>query len=106
MLTPMPFHLGSISIQAIGQRQQLVNSCRYLCRGLPREEYLTFLERLLALARQNAKETTQLASINADWRDFQGTPAKEEDRANEILVTDYIRVLNQSGWEETHISFT
>ena len=71
--------------------------------GLSREEYLTFLERLFALAHRNAKETAQLAFINADWRDFQGTPARKEDRANAILVTDYIRILNQSGWKETHI---
>ncbi len=35
--------------------------------GLAREEYLTFLERLFALACQNAKQTTQMAFINADW---------------------------------------
>ena len=71
--------------------------------GFSREEYLSFLERLFALAHQNAKKTTQLAFINADWRDFQGTPAREEERANAILVTDYIRALNRSGWGETHI---
>ena len=44
-----------------------------------------------------------MAFINADWRDFQNTPAKNETRVNSILINDYLRILNQSGWEETHI---
>ena len=44
--------------------------------GCSREEYLSFLEYLFALAHENAKKTTQLAFINADWRDFQSTPAR------------------------------
>ena len=36
-------------------------------------------------------------------RDFQSTPAKNENRVNSILINDYLRILNQSGWEETHI---
>ena len=44
-----------------------------------------------------------LAFINADWRDFQNTPTKNEIRVNSILVNDYLRILNQSGWQETHI---
>ena len=41
--------------------------------------------------------------INADWRDFQNTPAKNETRENSILISDYLRVLNKCGWQETHI---
>ena len=44
-----------------------------------------------------------MALINADWRDFQGTPAKDEVRANAILIYDYLRILRESGWEETHV---
>ena len=56
-----------------------------------------------SLAHLNAKKGTRMAFINADWRDFQGTPAKDETRANSILINDYLRILGQSGWEETHI---
>jgi hypothetical protein len=53
-----------------------------------------------------------MAFINADWpparlrlgeRDFQNTPAKNETRVNSILINDYLRILDQSGWQETHI---
>ena len=81
--------------------------------ALSKAEYLKFLESFFALAHQNTEETTQMAFINADWpparslrlgeRDFQGTPAKEETRQNSILIGDYLRILHQSGWEETHI---
>ncbi|MBU1904402.1 MAG: hypothetical protein KJ573_12525, partial [Proteobacteria bacterium] len=33
----------------------------------------------------------------------QNTPAKNETRVNSILINDYLRILNQSGWQETHI---
>ena len=45
--------------------------------GLPKKEYLQFLEAFFALLKQNAKKTTRLAFINADWRDFQNKPAAE-----------------------------
>jgi hypothetical protein len=35
--------------------------------GLPKKEYLEFLEAFFALLKQNAKKTTRLAFINADW---------------------------------------
>jgi len=44
-----------------------------------------------------------MALINADWRDFQNTPAKNEIRVNSILIDDYLNILNKSGWEHTHI---
>jgi len=96
--------------------------------GLSKERYLEFLESFFSLAHLNAKKTTQMAFINADWparhrsrpkeavspaqgfrsgeaggRDFQNTPAKNETRVNSILINDYLRILNQSGWQETHI---
>ena len=71
--------------------------------GLSKEKYLEFLENFFALAHQNTKKSTQMALINADWRDFQGTPARNEVRANAILIKEYLRILEQSGWEETHI---
>jgi hypothetical protein len=71
--------------------------------GLSKKKYLEFLENFFALAHLNAKNTKQIAFINADWRDFQSTPAKNEIRENSILINDYLRILNQSGWQETHI---
>ncbi|MFH1951419.1 MAG: ParB N-terminal domain-containing protein, partial [Pseudomonadota bacterium] len=71
--------------------------------GLTKEKYLEFLENFFSLAHVDAKKTTQMAFINADWRDFQNTPARNETRVNSILINDYLRILNQSGWQETHI---
>ena len=71
--------------------------------GMSKANYLKFLENFFALAHLNAKKSTQMAFINADWRDFQSTPAKNETRENSILINDYLRILDQSGWQETHI---
>ncbi len=71
--------------------------------GLPKKEYLEFLEAFFALLKQNAKKTTRLAFINADWRDFQNKPAKEESHEESILIDDYLSILNKTGWQHTHI---
>ena len=71
--------------------------------GMSKANYLKFLESFFAPAHLNAKKSTQMAFINADWRDFQNTPAKNETRVNSILINDYLWILNQSGWQETHI---
>ena len=71
--------------------------------GLSKENYLKFLKDFFALAHLNAKTDTQLAFINADWRDFQNTPAAEEDRETSIFIDDYLRILNKTGWQHTHI---
>ena len=71
--------------------------------GLPKKEYLEFLEAFFALLKQNAKKTTRLAFINADWRDFQNKPAAEESGKGAILIDDYLRILNKTGWQHTHI---
>jgi len=71
--------------------------------GMSKANYLKFLKSFFALAHSNAKKSTQMAFINADWRDFQNTPAKNETRVNSILINDYLWILNQSGWQETHI---
>ncbi|MBN1907865.1 MAG: transcriptional regulator, partial [Deltaproteobacteria bacterium] len=71
--------------------------------NLTREEYLNFLERFFKLANENSKKGTRLAMVNADWRDFQGKPAIEETRGTSILITDYCRLMEKSGWEVTHI---
>ncbi|MEA3417328.1 MAG: DNA methyltransferase [Thermodesulfobacteriota bacterium] len=71
--------------------------------GLPKKEYLEFLEAFFALLKQNAKKTTRLAFINADWRDFQNKPAAEESGKGAILIDNYLRILNKTGWRHTHI---
>ncbi len=70
---------------------------------MTRDGYLNFLERFFMLAHENSKKTTTLALINADWRDFQNTAASDETRDRSILINDYLHILNQSGWQETHI---
>ena len=71
--------------------------------GLPKKEYLEFLESFFALLKQNTKKRTKLAFINADWRDFQGKPAAEESHEASILIDDYLSILNKTGWQHTHI---
>jgi site-specific DNA-adenine methylase len=43
--------------------------------GLSKKAYLEFLEAFFVLLKRNVKKTTRFAFINADWRDFQNTPA-------------------------------
>jgi hypothetical protein len=71
--------------------------------GLRREAYLDFLGRFFKLAHENSKKSTILAFINADWRDFQNTPAIDETGDQSIFIDEYIRFLRKSGWVETHI---
>jgi len=65
-------------------------------------EYEKFLERFFLLAHQNVKETTRMAFLNADWRDFQSTPALKENPDNSITIFDYHRLLSETGWKVTH----
>ncbi len=71
--------------------------------GLPKKEYLEFLEAFFALLKLNTKKTTRLAFINADWRDFQNKAATEETGKGAILIDDYLCILNRTGWQHTHI---
>ena len=68
-----------------------------------RGEYMDFLERFFRLANENSKDGTRLAMINADWRDFQGTPAMDETRKTSILMPDYYSLMENAGWECRHI---
>jgi len=70
---------------------------------LPRKEYLEFFGNFFALMRKNTKKTVRLAFINADWRNFQNKPAIAEDPINSIFINDYLRILNKTGWQHTHI---
>jgi hypothetical protein len=73
---------------------------------LSKPDYLDFLERFFRLAHENSKKDTSLAMINADWRDFQNTPAKDEIRKNSILMNDYLDVMKKSGWEEIQVMWS
>jgi len=71
--------------------------------GLSRNDYLTFLAAFFELLKHHVKKKTRLAFINADWRDFQNTPAIEETHKGGILIDDYLEILNKTGWYHTHI---
>jgi len=71
--------------------------------GLGREVYLDFLGRFFKLAHENSKKSTILAFINADWRNFQNTPAMDETGDQSIFIDEYIRLIRKSGWKVTHI---
>ena len=55
------------------------------------------------LAHKNVKETTWMAFLDADWRDFQNIPASSEIPGGSILIDDYLGILNNTGWKRTHI---
>jgi hypothetical protein len=71
--------------------------------GLSRNDYLDFLEAFFARMKKHVKKKTRLAFINADWRDFQNTPAMAEKHKGGILIDDYLEILNKTGWYHTHI---
>jgi len=70
---------------------------------MSRETYLDFMKQFLSLTHRYTKPTCRIALINADWRDFQRTPARDEIRENAILIREYLGVLDGSGWQENHI---
>jgi hypothetical protein len=71
--------------------------------GLSRKAYLDFLGRFFKLAHENSKKSTILAFINADWRDFQSTPAMDETGDQSIFMYEYALLIIKSGWKVTHI---
>ncbi len=40
--------------------------------------------------------------LNADWRDFESTPAVQEKPENAITLFDYHGLLSETGWKTTH----
>ena len=67
-----------------------------------KDEYERFLKGFFLLAHKNAKPTTSMAFLNADWRDFESTPASKEKPDRSITIFDYHRLLSKTGWEITH----
>ena len=53
--------------------------------------------------KQHVKNSTKLAFINADWRNFQNKPANNETPEDSILIDDYLKILSKTGWQRTHI---
>jgi hypothetical protein len=70
---------------------------------LTRDEYLKFLEAFFRLASKNSKKSTRLAMVNADWRDFQCTPAVDETGEQVIFIDEYLTRIRKAGWKITHI---
>jgi hypothetical protein len=40
---------------------------------------------------------------NADWRNFQGTPAAEETGDEAIFIDEYLTRIRKTGWKIPHI---
>ena len=59
--------------------------------------------KFFSLTKENSKSNARIAFLNADWRDFQGVSAIEEDPTQSICIDDYIGLLKRAGWEITHI---
>jgi len=68
----------------------------------PKGKYEEFFKSFFLLAHQNVKNTTRIAFLNADWRDFQSTPALKENPKNSITIFDYYKILSATGWKVTH----
>jgi len=64
---------------------------------------LNFFKDLFSLMREHSKPSTRIAFLNADFRDFQGIPAMDEDPENAILLLDYMKLLENCGWKITHL---
>jgi hypothetical protein len=70
--------------------------------SLPREDYLRFFARFFTLAHEHTRPGTTLAFLNADWRNFESTPAAQETPDHAVTLFDYHNLLSQTGWQTTH----
>ncbi len=69
-----------------------------------RPQYLNFFKHLFCLMREHAKPSTRIAFLNADFRDFQGVSALDENPDNAILMLTYAKLLETCGWKITHLT--
>lgn len=67
-----------------------------------KKDYEKFFKDFFTLTHKNSKPTTTLAFLNADWRNFESTPAAEEKPDKSITIFDYHRLLTKTGWKTTH----
>jgi hypothetical protein len=70
--------------------------------SLPRHQYMQFFTRFFELAHENTHPGAILAFLNADWRDFESTPAKQESPDHAITLFDFHGLLSETGWKLTH----
>ena len=68
-----------------------------------RKEYLKFFRELFPLFKEHSKKDARIAFLNADWRDFSGMAAREEDPSKNILDETIPQV---SGSSENDIKET
>ena len=68
-----------------------------------RSQYLNFFKDFFCLMRDHSKPSTRIAFLNADFRDFKGIPAFDEDPENAILLLEYAKLLELCGWKITHL---
>ena len=66
-------------------------------------QYLSFFRNIFSLMREQSKPSTLMAFLNADFRDFQGIPAVDENPDNAILMFTYAKLLETCGWKITHL---
>ncbi len=66
-------------------------------------QYLSFFRNIFSLMREQSKPSTLMAFLNADFRDFQGIPAVDENPDNAILMFAYAKLLETCGWKITHL---
>jgi transcriptional regulator with XRE-family HTH domain len=67
-----------------------------------KKEYEAFFKNFFTQAHENSGPSAIMAFLNADWRDFESTPATEEDTDKAITTYDYNRLLSAAGWKTTH----
>ena len=67
-------------------------------------QYLSFFRNIFSLMREQSKPSTLMAFLNADFRDFQGIPAVDENPDNAILMFTYAKLLETCGWKITHLT--
>ena len=67
-------------------------------------QYLSFFRNIFSLMREQSKPSTLMAFLNADFRDFQGIPAVDENPDNAILMFTYAKLLETCGWKVTHLT--
>lgn len=70
--------------------------------SLPKERYKDFFKNFFRLARKNTGKNGWIAFLNANWKDFESTPASKEKSDNSITIFDYHRLLSTAGWTVTH----
>jgi hypothetical protein len=64
-----------------------------------KKDYLKFFKDFFTRTHKNTKPSTTMAFLNADWRDFESTPAAEEKPDKAITIFDYHSLLSKTGWK-------